>query len=260
MDLRPHLEVLERFADGEMSAAEQEAFELRLEHEPDLADAHAAFEQLTADVRWAAGHDTLRQRLAVLDQRMNQRSSALQRAQALLTQQQRRWATWSVLGAVVLVLAAGSAWWWWQQSRRDPRAWETYYQPDPGPRVTQALTETRPLFGETLRQYQSGHYSAALHSLNRVSPTSVSLDTLQYYHGLILLRQGQGVGAQPYLRRLADSGSGELARRARYHLGMAYWQAQELAPARATLRQVAADPLNPYRATAARALAARVLE
>ncbi|WP_460502784.1 anti-sigma factor, partial [Hymenobacter agri] len=63
MDLRPYFDELERFADGQMSLAEQEAFELRLEQDEDLAEAHAAYEQLTADLRWAAGHDTLRLRL-----------------------------------------------------------------------------------------------------------------------------------------------------------------------------------------------------
>ena len=41
---------------------------------------------------------------------------------------------------------------------------------------------------------------------------------------------------------------------------MAYWQAQELKPALTALCQVAADSLNPYRASAQRAVAAGVLE
>jgi outer membrane protein assembly factor BamD (BamD/ComL family) len=84
---------------------------------------------------------------------------------------------------------------------------------------------------------------------------------LLYLRGLILLREGQGNAAQLYLRRVADeSGANELSRRARYHLGMAYWQAQEIAPALATLRAVATDSLNPYRAPAQRAVAAGALE
>ena len=89
-DLRPYFDELERFADGQMALAEQEAFELRLEQDEDLADAHAAYEQLTADLRWAAGHDTLRLRLQALDERMDQRGTALARAQSLLLRRQRR--------------------------------------------------------------------------------------------------------------------------------------------------------------------------
>ena len=260
-DLRPYLDELERFADGQMSAAEQEAFELRLEQDDALATAYAAYEQLTADLRWAAGHDTLRLRLQALDERMNERGDALARAQRLAVRR-RRTAVLGTLGAVLL-LAAGMAAWYFSRpgAARPAHRWEAYYQPDPGPAVTTGLLHSRPLLGEALDQYQGGHYPAALHLLGRVSPVSVGADTLLYLRGLILLRQGQGTAAQLYLRRLSEeNGTSPLARRARYHLGMAYWQAQELGPALATLRAVAADSLNPYRAAAQRAVAAGVLQ
>ena len=262
MDLRPNFDELERFADGQMDAGEQEAFELRLEQDEALADAHAAYEQLTADLRWAAGHDTLRQRLQSLDDRMNERGTALARAQHLTQRRQRRWVVLVSLGAVLLLAVGAAAWYLSRSTRARPaRNWEAYYQPDPGPPVTTGLLHSRPLLAEALDQYQSGHYPAALHSLGRVGPANVGADTLLYLRGLMLLRQGQGNAAQLYLRRVGAGGSpGELARRARYHLGMAYWQAQELAPALKELRAVAADSLNPYRASAHRAVAAGVLE
>ncbi|MFC7666800.1 hypothetical protein ACFQT0_04720 [Hymenobacter humi] len=210
-DLRPYFEELERFADGQMAPAEQEAFELRLEQDEALADAHAAYEQLTADLRWAAGHDTLRQRLQALDARMNQRGDALARMQRLTQRRQRRWSVLGTIG-VVLLLAAGAAAWYFSRPSpaRPARNWEAYYQPDPGPAVTTGLLHSRPLLSEALDQYQSGHYPAALHSLGRVSPSSVGADTLQYLRGLILLRQGQGSAAQLYLRRVREaSGAGE---------------------------------------------------
>jgi hypothetical protein len=259
-DLRPYFDDLERFADGQMVPAEQEAFELRLEQDDALAEAYAAYEQLTADLRWAAGHDTLRLRLQALDERMNQRGNALERAQRLVQRQQRRWVVLTALGSVLAV--AGLAGWYFNRPSpaRPARNWETYYQVDPGPAVTTGLLHNRPLFSEALDQYQAGHYPAALHSLSRISAASVGADTLLYLRGLILLRQGQGTAAQLYLRRVAEgNGPGELARRARYQLGMAYWQAQALPQALATLRAVAADSLSPYRASARRAVAAGVL-
>lgn len=264
MDLRPNFDELERFADGQMSPAEQEAFELRLEQDEPLAEAHAAYEQLTADLRWAAGHDTLRLRLQALDERMNERGTALDRAQAALARrrQRRLMVLVGLVGLLLLTVGAG-AWYFSRPNRALPaRNWEAYYQPDPGPAVTTTMLTKNPLFAEALDQYQSGHYPAALHSLGRVSATTVGADTLLYLRGLMLLRQGQGNAAQLYLRRVeADSSrSGELARRARYHLGMAYWQAQELAPALTELRAVASDSLSPYRAAARRAVATGVLE
>ena len=261
MDLRPHFDELERFADGQMSPAEQDAFELRLEQDEALADAHAAYEQLTSDLRWAAGHDTLRQRLQALDDRMNERGTALARAHHLTQRRQRRGVVLATLGAVLLLATAVTAWYLARPTPARPaRNWEAYYQPDPGPAVTTGLLHSRPLLAEALDQYQSGHYPAALHSLGRVSPANVGADTLLYLRGLMLLRQGQGNAAQLYLRRVGDdSAASQLARRARYHLGMAYWQAQELAPALVTLRAVAADSLSPYRASARRVVVAGVL-
>ena len=264
--LRQHFDALESFADGRLPVAEQEAFELRLEQDETLADAHAAYEQLTADLRWAAGHDTLRLRLQALDERLTERGTALARSERRSSQRQRLGLVLGTLGAVLLVAAAVAAWYYLRPSAARPtRRWQAYYQPDPGPAVTPALLHTRPLLAEALDQYQAGHYPAALHSLGRVSAASVGADTLLYLRGLILLRQGQGSAAQLYLRRLTDEGgaasaSAELVRRARYHLGMAYWQAQQLAAALAALRLVAADSLNPYRAPAQRAVAAGVLE
>ena len=260
-DLRLYFDELERFADGQMAPAEQEAFELRLDQDEALADAHAAYEQLTADLRWAAGHDTLRLRLQALDERMDQRGTALARAQSLLLRRQRRSIVWGTVGAVLLLAAGVAAWYFSRPSPARPaRNWDAYYQPDPGPAVTTGLLHSRPLLSEALDQYQAGHYPAALHSLGRVSPANVGADTLLYLRGLILLREGQGNAAQLYLRRVGEgSGPGELTRRARYHLGMSYWQAQELAPALTELRAVAADSLNPYQASAQRAVAAGVL-
>ena len=262
MDLRPYFDELERFADGQMSPAEQEAFELRLEQDEPLAEAHAAYEQLTADLRWAAGHDTLRLRMQSLDERMNERGTALDRAQDLARRRQRRVGVLATLAGVLLLAAGAAAWYFGRPTPARPDLnWEAYYQPDPGPAVTTTMLTRNPLFAEALDQYQSGHYPAALHSLGRVSATTVGADTLLYLRGLMLLRQGQGNAAQLYLRRVETEGSsGELARRARYHLGMAYWQAQELPSARTELRAVAADSLNPYRGPARRAVAAGLLE
>jgi hypothetical protein len=259
--LRQYLDALEGFADGHLPTAEQEAFEVRLEQEEELADAHAAYEQLTADLRWAAGHETLYLRLQALDERLNERGTALARAEVLTEQRRRRGMVRGVVGAVLLLVAAVATWYFSRATPARPaRHWEAYYQPDPGPAVTPALLHSRPLLAEALDQYQAGHYPAALHSLGRVSPVNVGADTLLYLRGLILLREGQGNAAQLYLRRIdEEGGTPELIRRARYHLGMAYWQAQELAPALVTLRAVAADSLNPYRASAQRAVAAGVL-
>lgn len=261
MDLRPYLDELERFADGHLSEAEQEAFEQRLDQEPELAAAHAAYEQLTADLRWAAGHEALRHRLTALERRLGERDTALTHLQARVLLRQRRATRWLALGLGLSLLLAGLAWWLLRPSPAHPSTdWRSYYQPDPALKPTAAFEGRQPLLNDALQQYQDGHYPAALHTLARVSPAKVDPDTLSYFRGVFLLHQDQGLAAQPYLRRVSEQPANPLAGAARYHLGMAHWQAQDLPQARTLLHEVAIDSANTFRAAARRAEQAGVLQ
>ena len=255
-DFRAYLDELERFADGELDEGAQAAFEERLATDPALDAAYAAYEQFAADLRWAAGHDALRRCLHRLDQHLNERGTALIRLRHRAHRYQRRWLAWA--GAVlIMALAAGG--WWAARPALPPEAWAGYYRLDPALSLTQAQARARPLLAQALAEYRDGHYPAALHTLGRLSPLEIGADTLSYYRGLFLLQAGENQAAQAPLHRLSQVLGGPLSRRARYHLGMAYWQAQQPAAALAALRQVAADSLNPYRANARRVLAAGAL-
>ena len=173
-DLRPYLEVLERFADGQMTPDEQEQFEDRLEQDDALRQAHAAYEQLTADLRWVAGHETLRLRLELLDRRLDQRETAIVRMQHQQRHTQNRWVA-IVIGVLVLAMAL------WIFTRRPTQAanavWSQYYLPDPGLSPTEADANLRPLLAESMHQYQEGQYAAALRSLRRVPSDDIGQDT-----------------------------------------------------------------------------------
>ena len=253
VDLRPHLDTFDRYANGLLSVEEDEALGQRLADEPDLSDAHMAYEQFSADLRWAVGHDTLRHRLHGLDERLNQRGTALLRIKTMVRRQRRRSTVGLTLALAFGLALAGGVWWWARPASHPATAWRDYYQPDPGPTLSLAQAHARPLLAETLRQYRSGHYATALHSLGRLKPSAVGSDTLLYLRGLLLLHLHQPATAQNPLRRVAD-GSGPLAPRARYHLGMAHWQLQEPSAARRRFQQVADEAGNPYQAIARRAL------
>ncbi len=255
-DFRAHLDELERFADGGLDEQAQAAFEQRLATDDALAAAYAAYEQFAADLRWAAGHDALRLRLRRLDQQLDERGTALVRLRHRARRHQRRWLAWAG-AALAGALAAGG--WWAARPALPPDAWASYYRPDPALALLPAQASARPLLAQALAEYRAGHYPAALHTLGRLSPNDVGADTLSYYRGLFLLQAGDNQAAQAPLHRLAQPTGGPLAGRARYHLAMAYWQAQQPATALAALRLVAADSLNPYRASARRVLAAGAL-
>ncbi|PJJ52853.1 tetratricopeptide repeat protein [Hymenobacter chitinivorans] len=255
-ELRPFLDELERFADGQMTTIEQDAFEERLQRDPHLREAYETYEQVTADLRWVAGHETLRHRLLALDRRLDQRQTALVRIKRRQRRAQTRWGTvFTVLVVVLLglwfVLRPGG--------RPADKAWSTYYVADPGLPQSATLDEHRPLLAEAMEQYRQGHYPAALHALRRVPTDNLGPDTMLYYNGVFLLSAGDGRAARPYLRRVIQQPGSLLSRKARYHLAVAHWAAQQWPEARAAFREVAIDSLNPYRRAAQQVLRANVL-
>ncbi|WP_019946398.1 hypothetical protein [Hymenobacter aerophilus] len=259
-DLRPYLEELERFADGQLSAAEQEAFEARLETDPALYQAYQQYEQLTADLRWVAGHETLYQRLLALDRRLDQRQEALSRVRRRQRQQQSRWG----VGVAAAVLALLGLWLLWRPTAPSAATtWKRYYQPEAALPDSVVRETQRPLLAEAMRHYREGEFPPALQALRRIPTSAIGQDTLTYYNGIFLLSQNepeQIQAAQPFLRRVATQPGSPLAGRARYHLGMAYWRNQQTTAARNTLRAVSNDPRNPYQEAARRVLRSRVLK
>ncbi|GAA3938302.1 tetratricopeptide repeat protein [Hymenobacter algoricola] len=257
VDLRPYLDELERFADGQMTPIEQDAFEVRLERDPGLQQAYEVYEQITSDLRWVAGHETLRHRLQGLDMRLDQRQEALGRMRRIQRRQQRRWG-FLVVGAVVALLGL---WLVLRTPVRNPqRDFAKYYVPDLGLPASASLASHRPLLAEAMQQYRTGHYPAALHALRRMPTDNVGQDTVLYYNGVFLLRQNQAGAARPFLKRVSQMPQSSLDGRARYHLGMAYWMTNQPAEARATLREVASDSINPYRKPARQVLDAKVIQ
>jgi len=257
-DLRPYLDELERFADGQMSVSEQEAFEQRLEQDEQLSAAYEAYERFTADLRWVAGHETLRHRLAGLDKRLDQRQDALIRMQRRRRRKQVRWA---VIAGVLLLVLSAALWLLLRPRAVSPdEAWARYYTPDPG--LSEAATQrtASPLLIEAMRQYRDGHYPAALHSLRRIPETSLGADTLLYYTGVMLLRQDEATSARSYLTRASRQPGSALTGKALYHLGMAQWRTGQSTQAGVTLRAVAEDPKNPYQLNARQVLQASVLQ
>jgi len=257
IDLRPYLDDLERFSDGQMTEAEQAAFEERLAHDPNLQQAYQAYQQLTADLRWVAGHETLRLRLLNLDKTLDEREVALTRIKQDTRRRQTRWGG-GIVVAVLVVLAAALA---YLLLRPTPTTtWARYYVPDPGLTDSARLFVRRPLLAEAMYQYRHQQYPAALRVLRRISTERLGQDTLLYFNGIFLLRQGQAAQARPYLQRVSEQATSELAGKALYHLGMATWRAGQPTEAKKLLGQVAADSLNPYQEAAQQTLRARVVQ
>ncbi|WP_045689205.1 tetratricopeptide repeat protein [Hymenobacter sp. AT01-02] len=235
-----------------MTVAEQEDFERRLEQDAALNHAYQTYQQLTADLRWVAGHETLRMRLEAIDRRLDQRHRALQRMEQQERRKQVRWGLVAAIAAGVLVVV----WLVLRPSSSQATDWTNYYVPDAGLPQT-ALGSNRPLLVEAMQYYREGHYPQALNSLQRVPNSALGQDTLLYYSGIFLLSQQDAERheeAQALLRRVAQQPNSGLAAKARYHLGMAYWRTQQPELARTTLETVAAEATNPYQQAARRIL------
>lgn len=255
MDLRPYLDELERFADGQLSEAEREAFEQRLAQDEELSAAYAAYEQFTADLRWVAGHETLQLRLRNLDKRLDQQQAALASLPGRRPPTRIRWG-WLAAGLVLVLSVVG---WLLVRPLSPEQSWAHYYVPDPGLSEAAAQRSGNPLLIEAMRQYRDGHYPAALHSLRRIPASTVGDDTLLYYTGVLLLRQEEAGAARAYLTRATQQPASALTTKARYHLAMAQLRTGQGLQARTLLQAVAQDARNPYQAEAQAALQAKHL-
>lgn len=248
IDLRPYLEELERFSDGQLTVAEQEEFEEKLAQNADLQRAYEAYQQLTADLRWVSGHETLRLRLLSLDRQLNARQAALVRIGQVPQQQRSR--SRLLLAAGIGLLLIGSLATYLLLRPTPATTWDRYYVPDPGLTDSTTLFVRRPLLAEAMHQYRHQQYPAALRVLRRISPDRLGQDTLLYFNGIFLLRQDQPEAARPYLQRVSEQPTSGLAGKALYHLGMASWKAGNATEARQILTQVANNTRNPYQTIA----------
>ncbi|WP_345227076.1 hypothetical protein [Hymenobacter koreensis] len=246
--LLPFLSSIERVADGQLSAEEQDEFDELLVEDADLRQAYLTYEQYGADLRWAVGRETLRQRLETHDRRIVERHAAQQRLRRTQRRRQLRWALWAGVGAVLLVAAALLL----PRFLHPQRSWQEYDTPEPG--LMASATEGRPLLVETMDLYHSGNYGAALRTLRRMEPSQIGQDTFLYYSGVLLLRQGQPEFAESYFQRVSQSPGSALRGPAAYFLGLTHWQQEEMPQAKAALQQAVAEPRHPFRQASQRAL------
>lgn len=248
-ELLAHLPEVERSADAVMAEDEQEQFDAQLLVDGELRQACLAYEQYAADLRWAAGRENLRLRLESLDRRVALRTAAQQR---IRQRQRRKQLRLGVVGLGLLALLVTATMLLWPRRNPPERAWRDYDVNDPG--LPTNLTAGRPLLTQSMNLYRRGSYPAALHTLRRLPTTDLGQDTFLYYNGLMLLRQDKPQYAESYFERVSQLPNSELTGRARFYLGLSYWQQEKMPAARAALRQAAQDPGNPHRATALRAL------
>lgn len=248
-ELLSHLPAVERNADGLLSPEEQDEFDTQLVADGELRQACLAYEQYAADLRWAAGRENLRLRLASLDRRVAQRTAAQQR---IRHRQQRQRLRLGLIGAGVLAVLIVAAVLLWPHREQSAQNWHDYDVADPG--LTPAQTDGRPLLAQSMQLYRQGSYPAALHTLRRLPATAVGQDTFLYYNGLMLLRQEQPDQAESYFQRVSRLPGSRLAGRAQYYLGLSHWQQQHLMQAHAALEQAARLADRPYRDKASQAL------
>ncbi|WP_149867246.1 tetratricopeptide repeat protein [Solirubrum puertoriconensis] len=247
-ELLPHLTEVERASDGLMASAEQDEFDAQMMLDAELRQACLAYEQYAADLRWAAGRETLRLRLESLDRRVAQRMAAQQRISR--RQRRQRVRLGAIAGALAVLL--GSLVVLWPKRDTPTRAWANYDLQEP--RLPATTTDGRPLLEQSMNLYHNGSYPAALHTLRRLPAGALGQDTFLFYNGLLLLRQEQPQQAESYFQRVSEMPNSPMAGRATFYLGLAHWQQQELPQAQAALQRAVGTAPSPHRNMAQRAL------
>lgn len=248
--LSPHdRQQLELYADGELPAAEQAAFESRLAAEPALQAALRQHRTLVAGIR-AAGRAELRQRLTRLRDERRATTAAAAPPMSVM-----RWRWSQLAAAAALVLATGLGGWLVLRGPDRYAAVEQYGIADPGlPVLMSGSPSERPRLNQAMNAYKLGDYPTALAFWNQLPTDQIGPDTLHYYRGIFLLRLRRPAEAAAELALVRTQRQSALRARADYYHALALWAAGRVNDARQAFAGLADHRAHPFAGAAREAL------
>ncbi len=162
------MDQLDRYLEGNMTEAEKQLFESRLESDSELRDALKDHKLLIETIESAAMKDTLSQVMA------QQRDKGKAGVRSINR-------TWIAVAASVVILFG--AFFFLGPFSGGGNLYEEYYQPDPGLPTTMS-TESNLRFTEAMVQYKQGEYRSALAEFDQLMNDNPASDTLLFYRGI----------------------------------------------------------------------------
>jgi TolA-binding protein len=228
-----HLEEIESYLDGNMTADERLRFEANLESDPDLKVEYEELEAIYNGFDALRAERELKQHLQKLEAEI-QAEEAGARSKTISTRWKRR------VGAAMIAAAASIALIWMLLPGKNGIDPELLPR-EMGLPVTMSANSHR--FDAAMTAFKQGKYEEASIVLVAM-PDAAHNDTVAYYLGLCSLHLGQLPESGKYFGSITRTSSYTL--RAEFYLGLLHYQAGEKAEARAKLEPIAGQDSSEY--------------
>ena len=163
------IQEIDRYLSGELSAAEKQAFERRLETDNEWAAKCNEIRLLSVGVQETA----LRNQLDSFHENATSRQKpATVRSLGLVKK--------LAAAAVFIVLLSTIGWYFLYSRSSEEKLFAAYYQPDPGLATVMSVTDNYE-FERAMVDYKTGAYTQALERWNKLYENNNTSDTLQYF-------------------------------------------------------------------------------
>ncbi|MFC5269750.1 hypothetical protein [Adhaeribacter terreus] len=223
-----HLEDIERFAGGQMTAQEVSEFRKRLAVDNDLMAEFELFRTLKAGIKSFHRERLLGQMAAYEAQLQKETQPSYQRFS---------FRKLGIAASVAAVLGAGI--FLWNQQSKQANNWQAAFIDDPGLPVL--MSNNKSAYNQAMNFYRQGQFKEALNSL----PTTTS-DTTTFYRGIFWLKLQNSDSAFRYLDPVRNQSTSAFKHKADYYSAMALWQAGKKPEAKAAFKKMAANEQHPF--------------
>lgn len=221
-----------RYLQGEFEKADREAFEARLESEPELRLKVEEVKALIIGVREAS----LAQELEVFHEAVANGATELTKPRRMPFYRQ-----WWVAVAAAIIVTIG-VWQVWFASPRHERLYWAYFVPDVGLPIEMGSADTiRYVFYDGMISYKEGNYADALVKWDAVAKAGGISDTLRYYVGLAHMGLNDLDAALEPLAAVANERRSAFYEEATWYLALCYLRQGENRTASSLLKRIADD-------------------
>ncbi|MBK0402371.1 hypothetical protein I5M27_05205 [Adhaeribacter sp. BT258] len=224
-----HLEDLERFAGGLMTAKETSDFRQRLAIDNNLMAEFELYQTLKTGIK-TFHRERLLGQMAIYEAQLQQHTS-------LPFYQRIAFRKLGIAASVAAIFGAGI--FMWNQQNKKENNWEAALINDPGLPVL--MSNNKSAYNQAMNFYRQGQFKNALNSL----PANTT-DTTAYYRGIFWLKLQNSDSAFYYLDPIRKQSASAFRQKADYYSAMALWQAGKKEEAQAVFQKMAANEEHPF--------------
>lgn len=172
-----HIELIEQYCEGKLSAQEKTDFETRLLIDTEFKEEFELYKAIVAGIK-EQGEDNLKTKLKLADNELDNAPKIIE----LKKENKKSIKYWAVAATIIFILGLGL--FWSLVNKTDlPQLANTYYEKEKG--LPNEMSVTQNQLADAMNLYKSGDYVATKNKLEFLLKENNTNDTLQYFYGVV---------------------------------------------------------------------------